>query len=149
LDVLYKDFWEAMNYLLETEVKKKKNKFNVTGIHEILIEDIKNEFLNKTYKELLQGQEEIKNLINKQETGTDIEYWEGILELLSIYKSYALIDEYNNKIIKLFKEKDIPIIKEKVNKTYNNKEIEIHDELLLKVLSFDDYLSDGKIKKKN
>jgi hypothetical protein len=51
----------------------------ITGIHEILIDDIKNELKNKTHQELLEGQEQIKNLINKQESGTDIEYWEGII----------------------------------------------------------------------
>jgi hypothetical protein len=44
------------------------------------------------------------------------------------------------------KKKGLPLKKEKIEKKFD-KDAEIHDELLLRVLSLDEYIPDGKIKR--
>lgn len=105
LDVVHKEFWNAIMIVCEAIKKKELRKQDtIVGVHEAVREDVLKIFEGKSYSELCLTEKQIQEKISKQDSGIDIEYWESILNELLIYKAKALLKEYHCKIVNKYNE---------------------------------------------
>jgi len=96
----HKDFWEALLVVNEGELEHKNNqqRKEAEGVHRSVTADVTAILEGKSYEELatLEGQ-----IREKLDSGSvDVEYWEGLLKKLKIYKSKARLRQIHEQLVK-------------------------------------------------
>jgi hypothetical protein len=102
LDDKNKAYWESLYQIINRKLSTITNtstEFEDEGIvHSAVIGDIEKEFENKTYQELVELENQIKQSIESG-AAIDEEYWQFLLKRLSVQKTHAQVSEIHENMV--------------------------------------------------
>jgi hypothetical protein len=101
IDDKHRDFWENLQIVGEQQLGvlagEKNERSENQGIHDKVLEEIKELIKGKPYQELIELQTEIENKLNEREA-VDVEYWETLLKKIHIEKAKAKLREIQDQL---------------------------------------------------
>lgn len=95
----FKELWESIKEVISFYLKQKSNSQHNT-LDPAIQEQIEELFDGKTYSELIETENEIKEQLSDPDA--DIEYWQSLLQQMNFYKSKSLITHYFEYMLKFW-----------------------------------------------
>eukprot|EP00614_Pseudopedinella_elastica_P030873 CAMPEP_0172623520 /NCGR_PEP_ID=MMETSP1068-20121228/129411_1 /TAXON_ID=35684 /ORGANISM="Pseudopedinella elastica, Strain CCMP716" /LENGTH=520 /DNA_ID=CAMNT_0013432113 /DNA_START=165 /DNA_END=1727 /DNA_ORIENTATION=+ len=102
-------FWKALEVVCLSEVEASSTERRDAGVHSSVLDDITKSFADKSSAQLEETRTDIQGKLDGNDGSLDVEFWEGVLKQLQVFKARAQIREFHHSMLK----KWLEVIEEK------------------------------------
>lgn len=96
----HQGFWKSLRVLCKKEIDDCANRKKDTGIHGAVMDDVVQTFRGKTAQELDDMRQDIQGKIDANDGTLDLEFLEGMLVHLTVFRAQAEVREYHKTMLR-------------------------------------------------
>jgi hypothetical protein len=94
------DFWQSLQVICMKEIEVATNGGrHSSGVHSSVMDELTSEFSTKSASDLEDTRSDIQAKLDSNDGSLDVEFWEGVLEQLALFRAKADVKEFHQMML--------------------------------------------------